>query len=328
MATLAQLRAEPWWDREIVTPQLRWLGDRLCAAYGRPRSAAGDKGNTAHLDGAHRSQEWIKNSRWCLNRTYTVQRGLTALQARHVAGFDFTPGAWGTADNRAKVAVITRRLVAAGTAGRLPGVWEVIGTLDGKRAIGIDLPEGQTWPASFDHVDHNHLTFDRRLVGDQQAMERVLTAALSEEETVDKAEWLRLMSFDDAVKAPDNWPSGNKALSLSSAVTELLKRAVHADRQLVAQAEAIDKGMKATGDALASQTTALTQIAASLANLVALVERGGGDPDLAALIAKIEALAAAVSGVQTGLATVAAAVETARTDSDALRARLATAFAP
>ena len=35
MATLAQLTAEPWWTREIVTLELDWLGD-VVPAYGPP----------------------------------------------------------------------------------------------------------------------------------------------------------------------------------------------------------------------------------------------------------------------------------------------------
>jgi hypothetical protein len=325
VATRAQLEAEPEWGREIVTPELRWLGDQLCAAYNRPRTAAGDRGNIAHLYGAHRSQEWIRNSVWCQNRSYTVQPGLTAMQARHIAGFDLTPGVWGTADNRAKVAALTRRYVAAGKAGRLPGVFEAIGTLDGKTPVGIDLPEGTTWPADWTHVDHSHLTLDRRRVGDRAVMERVLAVALGEEDddmATSKDEWLTLLGYDDAVKTPDNWPSDNAALSVAGALQELLARAVISDRGVAAA----EKAHVAAAQMAASHLTVLKQVADALTALTRLIDGGGGNPDIAPIVARLEALTAAVSGAQAGQATLIAAVEKLRAELVDVRGRLAAAY--
>lgn len=177
MPTLAQLQAESWWVREIVTPELNWLADELCRRTGRPRVAAGTKGDQNHLRGAHRSQEWILNSRYCTDRRYTVQSGLTAEQARHIAGFDFTPAAWGSATNRKLMVEQTGRLVAALRAGQLSGVLEVIGTLDGKTVYGI-AADGTRFSADSSHLDHWHLTFDRRRLRDRALMERVLKVAL------------------------------------------------------------------------------------------------------------------------------------------------------
>ena len=55
MPTLAELAAEPYWNREIVTDEVRWLGAQLCRRTGRPMDAFGVKGNSVHLRGAHRS---------------------------------------------------------------------------------------------------------------------------------------------------------------------------------------------------------------------------------------------------------------------------------
>lgn len=182
MPTLAQLQDEPWWDREIVTTELDWFADELCRRTGRPRTAAGTKGNEAHLRGAHRSQEWILRSSYCTSRTYTVQTGLTDVQARHIGGMDFVPGVWGTAANRALVAEQTRRLVDAAKAGRLPGVREIIGTLGGRTVYGYRVATGQTFAADISHLDHWHLTLDRRRLTDRAVMERILAVALGEDE--------------------------------------------------------------------------------------------------------------------------------------------------
>lgn len=164
MPLLAQLEAEPWWDREIVTDELAALGTTMRQAWGLPADAIGTKGNEVHLRGGHRSQEWIRNSRWCTDRAYTVQAGLTADQVRHVAAFDLTPGEWGTPDNRQKMIAITGRIVAARKAGRLPEITEVFGTLDGTTVYG---------GADSSHLDHLHLTFDRRQLHNAGLMTRV-----------------------------------------------------------------------------------------------------------------------------------------------------------
>jgi hypothetical protein len=172
MATLAQLQAEPWWNREIVTPELAGLGDELRRRTGRPADAYGTKGNTAHLRGGHRSQEWILNSAFCTSRTYTVQSGLTAEQLRHIAACDWTPGDWGTAANRALMVAITKRVLAALRAGQLDGVREVIGTLDGSTVYAYRY-DGTTFSADTSHLDHLHLTFDRRRMRDSALMAKV-----------------------------------------------------------------------------------------------------------------------------------------------------------
>lgn len=320
MATLLQLRAEVWWDREIVTTELDWLGDELCARTGRPRGAAGTKGNEAHLYGGHRSQEWITNSRWCTSRAYTVQRGLTEIQARHVGAFDFTPGSWGTTANRGLVQEQTRRLVTAGIAGRLPGVVEVLGTLDGRTAVGVDVPEGQVWATDNSHLDHWHLTFDRRRLADRTVMERIVAVALGLEDTMTEQDiiggvhalwkqahdrstptgrqmsdfvravvsgatpsrdvWVTMVGYDGAVPVPANWANpANTHLALASAVSELLARAV-------------------AGEVLPK----------AVADLTELIKNGGGNTDVAPIVARLEQLTAAVTTAAGAIAALQAAV--------------------
>lgn len=181
MPTYAQLQAEPWWGREVVTAELDWLGDELCRHTGRPRVAAGTKGDRFHLSGAHRSQEWILNSRYATSRSYTVQAGLTAAQARHVAGFDFTPGGVGS------MLTQSQRLMAAVRAGRLEAVRELYCNVDGDRVVdGWDNVRDRAATSDSSHLWHWHLGFDRRRMTDRRLMERVLAIALGDEEEVDE----------------------------------------------------------------------------------------------------------------------------------------------
>lgn len=324
MATLLQLQTEPYWSREIVTAELGWLGSQLCARTGQPPGAVGTKGNIAHLSGGHRSQEWIKGSAFCTDRFYTVQPNLTAAQKRHIAALDFTPGVWGTRDNRRKVAALTGRLVDAGRSGRLAGVTEIIGSFDGVHAVGTTLASGATWWGDPSHLDHVHKTFDRRRLQDRAVMERVLAVALGEDDDMatSKEEWLTLVGYDGAVKAPANWPSDNKAMSLSGALTELLARAVISDRA----ASAAEKAHAAAERVAATQTAALGQLSSGLATLSTLVRQGGGNVNVAAVIAKLDEIGHIVSGLQAGDASLVTAVDGLRHELAGLRTRLATAY--
>lgn len=178
MPSLAQLQAEPWWNREVVTAELDRLGDRLCAQFGRPRSAFGSKGDENHMRGAHRSQEWILNSQFCTSRTYTVQSGLSSWQLRLIAGGDFVPGVWGTASNRQMMVQITSRLINAAKAGRLPGVIEIGGTLDGRNATGWHVVQRRVLSFDSSHVDHVHLTLDRRALEDRAVMDNIFNVMI------------------------------------------------------------------------------------------------------------------------------------------------------
>lgn len=303
MATLAQLRAEPEWGREIVTDELDWLADQLCARLNRPRTAAGTRGDVGHLYGGHRSQEWILRSVWCRNRTYTVQRGLTATQARHIAALDITPDEWGSRANRTAVTAITRRLVAAGKAGRLPGVWEVIGTLDGRTPVGVDLPEGQTWPADESHLEHVHKTFDRRRLQDRAVMERVLAVVLGEDDDMDlgdRVPWVTAGQWERVRKLP-GLADDAAGLSIQQILTYVYEFSRGADTK--------------ANDALKEAA----QAGKLAAEAVELLKAGGGNPDLAPILARIDALATTVTGL-------AAAVAAIQADEDGLRAKLAAAY--
>lgn len=180
MAKEAELAAETWWQREIVTPELRRLCQEICRRTGRPPVAAGTKGDRFHLEGAHRSQEWIRNSRFCTSRTYTVQVGIDREQARHVAGFDFTPGS-----ARSMIAQSTR-LLAALKAGRLEEVREFYGNIGGDRSVdGWNNLRDRPATADDTHLWHWHLSIDRRKLQDGALMERILATALGDAPTAE-----------------------------------------------------------------------------------------------------------------------------------------------
>jgi hypothetical protein len=159
MPTYAELQTETWWEREIIPDPLRALGERLCRAYGRPLAAAGTKGDNLHLSGAHRSQEWILNSRYATSRSYTVQPGLTGTEARYICGLDFNPG------STARMIEICSRLDRAVRVGGLEVVREWYGNLDGDtRVDGYNNILNRAATSDASHLWHLHATLDRRQV--------------------------------------------------------------------------------------------------------------------------------------------------------------------
>ncbi|MFK3980470.1 hypothetical protein ACI2K4_08835 [Micromonospora sp. NPDC050397] len=178
MATQAAFNADPWVRREIVTVELDWLGDELCRRTGRPRAAAGTKGDYLHLRGAHRSQEFIEKSPLATSRTYTKQTGLTADQLRHIAGFDFTPG------STESMIAQSKRLLTAMRAGQLEEVREIYCNVDGDKVVdGWDNVRNVAATSDSSHLWHWHLSLDRRHCADRGLMRRILAIALGDTNT-------------------------------------------------------------------------------------------------------------------------------------------------
>lgn len=310
MPTLTQLRAEPWWDREIVTVELDWLGDELCRRTGQPRVAAGTKGNTVHLSGAHRSQEWIANSRYCTSRTYTVQSGLTETQKRHIAGVDFTPGEWGSARNRSLMREQTGRLVTALKAGRLVGIREVIGTLDGRTVVGTRA-DGTTFGSDSSHLNHWHLTLDRRYCGNRPLMERIVAVALGDEEDfmadVKQVDWdaliWRVAAIANGRPTVEGGPTKGSPVALNLTLGTLAKKVDAVATAVAGVDEAAAVALRAEFEEIdAAQRATLVAIEQSAAadavrdaELRALVEQAqSGELDAAEVVRLIgEKLAAA-----------------------------------
>jgi hypothetical protein len=202
--TYAQLESERWWGREIVTAELDWLGDVLCSRLRRPRAAAGSKGDNEHLSGSHRSQEWILNSRWATSRTYTVQSGLNATQLRHISGFDMVPGEWGSAQNRRLMIEQTGRLLAAMRAGRLDEVRQLFGTTNGSTVTGWNNVTNSFASSDSSHLDHWHLSLDRRQCANRGLMERIVAIALGEDDDMPTVEEIWAKRFQEYVDEDGN----------------------------------------------------------------------------------------------------------------------------
>lgn len=168
MVTYAQLEAESWWDREITTPELKQFEAWLRKHFGLRTDATGDKGNNVHLNGSHRSQEWIERSQYCTNHTYTVQQGLTADQKRHIAGCDITP------KTRADMLALSQRIDRATRAGQLEEIVYWYGNTNGdQRVDGYDNIRNALATSDSSHLWHLHLSFDRRVLRDLAVMRRV-----------------------------------------------------------------------------------------------------------------------------------------------------------
>lgn len=220
---MSAMTAEVWWTREVTTTELDWLADELCRRTGRPRTAAGTKGNEAHNSGGHRSQEWILNSRFCDDRRYTVQVGLTNMQARHIAGLDFTPG------SVTKMVEQCQRLMAAMKAGVLEEVREMYGNVDGDKVVdGWDNVRNRAATSDASHLWHWHLTFDRRCLTDRALMQRIIAIVMGDPvdlsaDTIDKIA-TQTAAKTWAYVLPATATPGHAARSASVAVGDIYQR--------------------------------------------------------------------------------------------------------
>lgn len=156
-----------FYQAEIIPPSIEAMAAPLCEAYGVGRDAFGDKGNLSHNSGYHRSRRWILqsgDSKYGPN-DYSVRLDPDKHGDENwVSAFDFTPGVWGSSDNRAKMIQITKRMRAAAKAGdpRVRNLREFAGTEDGVNVVTIDMQTGgDRDPFDPSHLDHCHGSFYR-----------------------------------------------------------------------------------------------------------------------------------------------------------------------
>src|SRR5689334_1520749 len=93
---------DPYYRAEVVPTSILVCGPPLRAAYGVGADSFGTKGNLTHASGYHRSRDWVLFSPDSVHKgqDYSVTQPLDqGGDGRDVSAFDFTPGAWGTADN-------------------------------------------------------------------------------------------------------------------------------------------------------------------------------------------------------------------------------------
>lgn len=170
MPTLTELASEACWRNEVVTPELDWLVDNLCDFYGVPRGNGGTRGDRYHLNGSHRSQMWIVTSRYCTNRTYTVVRWLSPVNADDISGFDVSLPP-------AKMLEISRNADRATRSGQLEELVEWYGNIDGDQVVdGWNNIENRIARSDSSHLWHLHGGIDRRYTRDMAVMRKIFTA--------------------------------------------------------------------------------------------------------------------------------------------------------
>lgn len=184
MPTYTELGRESWWGLEFQPPTLAKLCADLRAFYGVDAMHIGSKGDNKHLRGYHRSRAWIKNSRYCTNRSYSVtetagNRG--GGNDNWLAAVDFQP------KTSAELIAACKRLDEAVRTGRLEKITEWYGNTDGdQRVDGYNNIANRVASSDSSHLWHLHLSFDRGRVGeDHSDLYAVLTGTASTEEDDD-----------------------------------------------------------------------------------------------------------------------------------------------
>jgi hypothetical protein len=210
---VSALTRETWWRREVVPPALVWLGDELCRRFNRPRTAAGTKGDENHLNGSHRSQEWLLRSAHSTNQSYTIEPGLTDEQASWVAGFDFTPG------SAAEMVSICKRLDRAVRAGEIEEIAEWYGNLGGdNRVDGYDNIRDRVVSSDPSHLWHLHISFRRRHANSLPVMRKVVSILTGEADDValDAADkkWLTDLMYGQLPQRKDLGMKGETGLGV------------------------------------------------------------------------------------------------------------------
>lgn len=154
--------SDRWYRAETVPISNTALGAALRNYFKVGLDAFGNKGNTSHTSGYHRSRYWVLNSpdsRYGSN-DYSVRLSQDqGGDGNWISAFDFTPAEWGTAKNRQLMREITNNVLTAAKRrdDRLAILREFAGTIDGSNVITFNCSDGST-KAPFDssHLDHVH----------------------------------------------------------------------------------------------------------------------------------------------------------------------------
>lgn len=154
MPTLEELASEQVWRDEYVPSALNQLRAMLLDYYSWSTWRIGTIGDKNHLSGYHRSRNWIQNSRFCKNRSYSVTE---------------TPGNRNGGDGRAIAAmdISTTETLARAIHARLEGARQS-GLLSHVRQV---ILESNPW--------HVHISFDRgALAFDPHPIFSIITGTL------------------------------------------------------------------------------------------------------------------------------------------------------
>jgi len=283
--TYAQMQAERWYAEEIATPELLDLGRRMCSALGVPLANFGSKGDNQHLNGGHRSQAWIENSRWCTNRTYATESGLTATEKRWLSAFDITPA---TRDQMLRISQNVDRVTRAG---QLEELVEWYGnTNDDQRVDGWDNIRNAVASSDSSHLWHLHGRFRRKVMRDPEVMDRVFNAVING------------TGGDDDVNAEQDLLLTGDAWRTEALISDREKVAGGsgvAGQPNLLRARLV--GMEAKVDQLLTAADADAVRDAAMKAVLDALAAGGTSVDTAAVIARINEVAAAESTTVAGL---------------------------
>lgn len=192
---------DPYLRAERQPPALIALGVRLKNAYHVGVDNFGIRGNEFHYTGFHRSRAFLESSTQGNGGDYSTRgaRNQGGNENNNCA-FDFTPGVWGTADNREKMKTLTRRLHDAAVR-RDPALhdwYEFAGTLDGVNVVTF-YADGGAFKTPFDktHLDHIHGSKYRDASDNDNTALADIMLGLNEEDDMGASFGPTLMRSDD-----------------------------------------------------------------------------------------------------------------------------------
>lgn len=264
--------ADKYYRAEVTPTSITALGASLRAAYRRPADAFGAKGNLVHASGYHRSRAWVlhsPDSRYGA-RDYSVQAAQDqGGDTNGLAAFDFTPGEWGSAQNRILMAQITGRVYAAARMRdpRVSALREFAGTLDGRNVVTFNCADGSLKsPFDSSHLDHVHGSFWRMYAAVDHS--GLLAVLLGEEE-------------DDMGLTPGEYTVLANTHDRTNAIVQNLPTYT------------VDGGKKAETNRLALAMAALQSEVALLrtafTTLAGAITDAGGDVNVAAIMEALDA---------------------------------------
>lgn len=174
---------DPWYRAETIAPAMQDLIDRLRMFFNVPAINLGSKGDLNHMRGGHRSYNFIKNSPFCTNRTYTVSRtpGDRSGGADHdwLAAMDISL-------EDARLIPMCKRIDEAVRSGEFEFITEWYGNDDGdNRVDGYDNIANVISSSDSSHLWHAHLTIDRGFLNNAAAMEKLYWMLTGQEEDMD-----------------------------------------------------------------------------------------------------------------------------------------------
>lgn len=165
LLTYDELKREPCWGEQIVPPSMKTLRSALEKHWGVDKVVIGMMGDNHHLKGYHRSRRWIKESKHCLSRTYSV----TETQGNRTGGDDDWISAVDLVIGQARTFSVVHALNLAKSHGDIPYVRQILA----ERApwhVHISLDRA--------HANDDHDQLFRVITGKYAARERMVKVTL------------------------------------------------------------------------------------------------------------------------------------------------------